>query len=115
MSDHIELRGLLVHAVIGCRDDERLASRPLLIDVAVFSDLRVPGASDNIDDAVDYDALAKRIRATVEANARHLLEAVAEDVATVCLQTIGVRTVTVAVHKPGAVPNCDDIAVRISR
>ena len=110
MSDHVQLRGLVVHAIIGCRDDERLTKRPLTIDLDVFADLSVPGKSDDITDAVDYAALAMRVRAIVESNDRHLLEAVAEDVADVCLKTPGVRTVTVTVHKPGAVPDCGWVA-----
>ncbi len=115
MSDHIRLRGLRVQAVVGHLAEERLAPRTLLIDLDVFADLRPPGASDSIVDAVDYDALAKKVRAAVEAASRHLIEAVAEDVAAACLSTMGVRTVIVTVHKPGAIPDCDDIAVQITR
>lgn len=115
MSDHISLRGLAVDAVVGCRPDERLAPRPVTIDLDIFADLRVPGATDDIVDTVDYDALARRIREVVVSKERALIEAIAEDVAQCCLATTNVRTVTVTVHKPGAVAGCSDIAVTISR
>jgi FolB domain-containing protein len=115
MPDRIEIRGLRVQTIVGVRDDERLAMRTLLIDLEIDTDLRVPGASDDIKDSVDYDRLAQRVREVVSGSAHRLVEKVAEDVAKACRDTPNVRQVTVTVHKPGAVADCDDVAVTITR
>ncbi|MCG3133653.1 MAG: Dihydroneopterin aldolase [Planctomycetes bacterium] len=115
MSDRIEIHGLEVTCVVGVRDDERAAPRRLLVDVSLDVDLRDPGASDRLGDTVDYDALSRRIRDEVCASQHLLIERVAEDVARICRDSPLVRAVTVAVHKPGAVPGCGDVSVKITR
>lgn len=115
MSDRIEIHGLEVSATVGVREDERLAPRRLTVDVSLDVDVRDPGASDRIEDTVDYDALARRIRDDLAGTSHRLIERVAEDVARICRESPLVRSATVTVHKPGAVPGCGDVSVRITR
>ena len=115
MSDRIEIRGLRAETIVGVHAHERTAPRALVIDLELDTDLRVSGASDEIADTVDYDALAEKVRAAVATASHKLIETIAHDVAKVCLGTPNVRQVTVTIHKPGAVTGCDDVAVRITR
>jgi dihydroneopterin aldolase len=115
MSDRIRLRGIVAQGVVGVRPEERTAPRELRIDVDLEIDLAAAGASDDLRDTVDYDALARAIRARVAAGARRLVEAVAEDVVAACLADPRVEGAVVTVHKPGAVAGVDDVAVTIGR
>lgn len=114
-SDRIVLRGIGAKGVVGVHAWERTAPRDLRIDVELAADLRVAGASDDLRDTLDYDALVQAVRARVAAAPRSLIEAVAEDVASVCRSDPRVTGVVVTVHKPGAVPGVDDVAVTVSR
>lgn len=115
MTDKITVRGLAVRAVVGVHEAERARPRDLRVDLEIEADLGTAGASDDLRDTVDYDALAQAVRARVEATPRFLVEAVAEDVVAVCLRDPRVRGVIVTVHKPGAVAAAEDVSVTVTR
>ncbi len=71
-----------------------------LVDVALESDLRAAGASDDLDRTINYSAVYKRVRAIVEGPPRGLIEAVAEEIAAVLLAEFPATMVTVTVRKP---------------
>jgi FolB domain-containing protein len=64
---------------------------------------------------VDYSSLVKQIRALVDGARRFTVEALAEDIAGVCLRQQGVRRVTVRVEKPKAVIGAESVGVEIER
>jgi FolB domain-containing protein len=61
-NDRIELRRLVVTGICGALPEERERAQPLEVDLDVVADLSAAGASDNLDDTLDYGA----ITATVE-------------------------------------------------
>ena len=66
-ADRVLVEGLQVEALVGVYAHERDAKQPLLFDIALPYDNRVPAASDAVEDAVDYAAVCTRVRAQVEA------------------------------------------------
>lgn len=115
MSDRVSLRSLRVSTVVGVHAWERSAPRDVLIDVDVETDLDLACRSDDLAQTIDYDDLAQQIRRRLAAVDRRLIEAVAQDVADICLGNPRVTAATVTVHKPGAVHAVGDIAVTIRR
>ena len=115
MPDRIVLRGVAVEALIGVFEHERHARRPLSIDLELSCDLAPAAASDDLADTVDYFGLAARIRARCAETSYRLIEALAGDVARVCLAEPRVAAVTVTIHKPDSVPGVGDVAVVIER
>ncbi len=100
--DTILIEGLRLEAVVGVYPHERDARQPLLFDIALRYDNRMPAASDDVADSVDYAAVCKRVRAFVAAREPQLLEALAEALATDLLQVEGVRHVRLRIGKPAA-------------
>lgn len=99
MPDRIELRGLQAVGICGALPEERERPQPLELDLDVVVDLGPAGRSDDLDDTVDYGALAQAAVAIVEEGEPVLLEALAETVATALLSNSRVEEVTVAVRK----------------
>jgi FolB domain-containing protein len=64
---------------------------------------------------VDYSALAKKIQAHAETAARLTVEALANDLAQICLGQSGVTKTIVRVEKPGAVRFAGSVGVEIER
>ena len=81
----------------------------------LFTDLRKIGESDDIQDGVNYRTVAKRILAHAEKAGRFTVEALAEDLASLCLKETGVQKVRVRVEKPGAVRFSRSVGVEIER
>lgn len=113
--DRIEIRDLLVRGILGTNDWERENQQDILIQLTLFTDLSRAGATDSIDDTVNYRTVTKEVIAHVEASARFTIEALAADLAAVCLRHRGVRRVRVRVEKPGALRFARSVGVEIER
>jgi len=113
--DKTFIKDLLVRGIIGIRDWEREKVQDILINVTVFSDTTRAAKTDDIADCVDYSALAKKVQIHAETAARLTVEALANDLAKICLQEEGVLKVIVRVEKPGAVRFAASVGVEIER
>ena len=54
MADEVHIRDLLLRTIVGLNDEERTKRQDVLINITLFADLEAAGASDHIDDAVNY-------------------------------------------------------------
>ena len=81
----------------------------------MFADLLKAGESDQIEDCVNYRTVTKKVLAHTEAAARLTVEALAADLASICLEEAGVLGVRVRVEKPGAVRFSESVGVEIER
>lgn len=113
--DRIEIKDLLVRGVIGVNDWERGQPQDILINVTLFADLRRAGLSDDIDHTVNYRSITKQILQHVETAQRFTVEALAADVARICLQQPAVEKARVRVEKPGALRFARSVGVEIER
>ena len=105
--DQIIIKNLLCRGIIGINDWEREKPQDILINVVIQADLREAGESDDITDCVNYRTIAKKIQAHTESAARQTVEALAADLARLCLNEPGVHKVRERVEKPGAVRFAD--------
>ena len=113
--DQVIIKNLLVRGIIGINDWERVNIQDILINIILFADLRRAGESDDIADCVNYRTVAKKVQAHAE-NARRLtVEALAADIARLCLEDPLVQKVRVRVEKPGAVRFSNSVGVEIER
>ena len=115
MPDQIEIKDLLLRAVIGITDFERRDRQDVLINLVLETDTRPAGRSDDIGDALNYRTLAKRIIALVEGSAFNLVEKLAEEIAALCLAEPLTQSVKVTVEKPGALRFARSVGVTIER
>jgi len=113
--DKIIIRDLLARCIIGVNDDERCEKQDVVINIIISADLTKACRSDRFEDTVDYRALKKRIVDEVEASKFFLLEALAEKIAEICLETNGVCEAQVIVDKPSALRFARSVAVEITR
>ncbi|MEX2474277.1 dihydroneopterin aldolase [Marinobacter sp.] len=115
MADSVLIEGLAVEAVIGVYDWEREVTQQLLVDLDMAWDNRVPGASDNVADALDYAAVSERVTQWLRSAQPALLETAAEGLAAVIRDEFGVKWLRLTLRKPGAVPAATAVGVRIER
>jgi FolB domain-containing protein len=113
--DKVFIKDLLVRGVIGITDYERRLPQDILINITLIVDLFKAGQSDNIEDCVNYSFVAKKVFAHVEKAQRYTVEALAADIADICLAEKGVERVWVRVEKPGAVRFAQTVGVEIER
>lgn len=113
--DRILIRDLLARCIIGVNDDERREKQDVVINVALYADLRPAARSDRFEDAIDYRALKKRILSVVESSQYYLVEALAERIAEICLENPDVQRAQVTVEKPSALRFARSVGVEVTR
>ncbi len=113
--DHVIIKNLMVRGVIGISDHERKERQDIVVNVVMSADLRKGGESDNIEDCVNYRTVSKEIIKHVEERGRYTVEALAADIAAICLSHDGVQKVKVRIEKPGAVRFSESVGVEIIR
>jgi len=113
--DKVIIRNLLARGIIGVNDWERETPQDILINITVFTDTRRAGETDQLEDCVNYRTLAKKAQNHAETARRYTVEALANDLAGLCLKEKGVNQVIVRVEKPGAVRFAESVGVEIER
>jgi FolB domain-containing protein len=113
--DKIIISDLLVRGIIGINDSERVNEQDILINITLQADTRPAGLSDTLTESVNYRTVAKAVIAHAQSAKRFTVEALAEDIAVICLEQPGVQVATVRVEKPGAVRYARSVGVEIER
>jgi len=113
--DEVFIEDLLIRSVIGISDREREQPQDILVNVTLYTDTSRAGRSDDVNDSINYRTVAKSILAHTEKVSRYTVEALAEDIADLCLQNRDVDGVKVRVEKPGAVRFSRSVGVTITR
>ncbi len=113
--DRIHIRDLTARCIIGVDEQERREKQDVVLNVTLGVDLAPAARSDRFADAVDYRAIKKQILALVEESQFHLIEALAERIAQVCLAAPGVQEVQVVLEKPAALRFARTVAVELTR
>ncbi|HEX6590843.1 MAG TPA: dihydroneopterin aldolase [Moraxellaceae bacterium] len=113
--DIVYIRDLKIETVIGIFDWERRIRQTVSIDLEMAFDIRKAAASDDIKDALDYKAVAKRLIAFVSESEFLLVETLAEKVAQIVRQEFQVPWLRLRLSKPGAVRGSQDVGLIIER
>ena len=98
----VEVRGLRVFGHHGVHPEEREVGQDFLFDIELEVGDR--GASDLIDEAVDYVAVARTVREISTAHTYSLIEPLAIDVADALRERFAVERATVRITKPAVMP-----------
>ncbi len=113
--DIVYIRELRIETVIGIYEWERRVRQSVVLDLEMASDVARAAATDNIADALNYKAVAKRVIAFVEASQFQLVETLAERVAEIVLNEFEVPWLRLRVNKEGALRGARDVGVVIER
>lgn len=113
--DIVYIRELAVETVIGVNDWERNIRQKVVLDIEMQSDISRASINDNIEDALDYKTVAKRLIKFIEASEFFLVETLAERVSEIILNEFKVPWLKLRLSKPGAVRGSRDVGVIIER
>jgi FolB domain-containing protein len=113
--DQVFIRDLKARGILGVYEWERHEAQEIIINVTLYTDLSQAAASDDIRQCVDYHQLATKLLTHSETAQRLTVEALAEDLARLCLATPGVLKVRLRVEKPAALRFARSAGVEIER
>jgi FolB domain-containing protein len=113
--DKILITDLLIRGVIGISEREREQPQDIMVNLVIFADISIAGQTDDVEDSINYRTVAKAVLAHTEKIKRYTVEALATDIANLCLEDPRVQKVLVRVEKPGAVRFSRSVGVEIER
>ncbi|HHQ42932.1 MAG TPA: dihydroneopterin aldolase [Chromatiales bacterium] len=113
--DIVFVRDLRIETVIGVYEWERRIRQVVRLDLEMAADVARAAASDALEDALNYKAVAKRLIEYVEGSRFQLVETLAERVAALLREEFGIPWVRVTVSKPGALRGARDVGVVVER
>lgn len=114
-SDVVFVKGLKIEAVIGVYAWERAITQPLLIDIALETDVSRAAGSDDVNDALNYKAVCDDVSAWCKAIQAQLLEHLAGQIADKLLAKYATHKVTLSIAKPTAIKQAEAVGVQITR
>ena len=100
--DKVFIEGLEIEALIGIYDWERRIRQPLVFDIEMAFDNRVPAAGDDIALTLNYKDVSKRLSDYVGQSGFGLVETLAERCAEIILGEFDVSHVRLKLAKPAA-------------
>ncbi len=113
--DIVFIEDLRIETIIGIYDWEREIRQVVAIDLEMAADNTRPAATENIDDALNYKAVAKRLIKFVGDSEFLLVETLAEKIADIILNEFHVPWLRLKLSKPGAVTGSRAVGVIIER
>jgi len=104
-------------ASIGVTSEERTIKQRLSIDVEFWTDAAQPAKHDSLKEAVDYSKVAAAVLQVCQSRPFHLIETVAENLASRILADFPVIQVRILVRKlsPVVEPRVEYVSVEIVR
>jgi dihydroneopterin aldolase len=113
--DIVFIRDLHADTVIGIYDWERKIRQSVVFDIEMSCDVKQAATSDQIEDAVDYKLVSKRLTQFVNESEFQLVETLAERCSEIILNEFGVTWTRLSLNKVGAVSNASGVGVIIER
>lgn len=113
--DIVYIKDLKIPARIGIYEWEKRICQQIRVDIEMAWDNRIPAASDNIEDTLNYKTAAKQVISLVESQHFDLVERLAETIAQHLISTFNTPWIRVTVGKPGAVKGSSEVGVQIER
>lgn len=110
----IHIKNLRLRAIVGVYDFEKENPQDLILNIHFDYDASVAAKSDQLDHAIDYHALSKRIASYVQESRHELLESMAAKVLELVMDDRRAIHAQVCVEKPAAIPGADGVCVRLA-
>jgi len=86
-----------------------------VLDIDLYTDISAAAASDDLADALDYQALAERVCDFAGNNSFNLIETMVERLAALILDEFDVQKVTIKLDKGQAVDQVKHVGVMVER
>jgi 7,8-dihydroneopterin aldolase/epimerase/oxygenase len=113
--DIVFIKELQIETVIGIYDWERKIRQMISLDIEMATDIKKAAKTDQIEDTLNYKAVAKRLISFVEESEYELVETLAEKICSIIMQEFAVPWVKLTLNKPGAVSGSRSVGVTIER
>jgi len=110
----IRIKNLRLRTFIGIKEEEIANRQDIVINVVIHYPAERARASEDINDALNYRTIAKRIIQYVESQRFSLLEKLTQDVLDLACEHPWVTRAEVEIDKPHALRYADSVSITLS-
>ncbi len=107
------IKNLTVSCIIGVNSDEREHEQEIRIQLFLWTDIAKASRSDHLEDALDYSKIYKEVVKRVEHSSFYLIERLAYEVATICLQHPLTLKAKVVIEKIGVFKKAESAGIEL--
>ena len=108
------IKNLTVKCIIGVNPYEREREQEIRMQLFLWTDIAKASRSDNLEDTLDYSTIYKKVVQRVEHSKFYLIERLAYEVATICLQHPLTRKAKVIVEKTEALEKAESAGIELT-
>ena len=112
---HVFIRDLLLPCSIGVHQDEKTKPQQIRINLDLAVKESTDALNDQIENVVNYEEIVIGVRALIARGHVNLVETLADDIATMCLEDLRVRSVRVQIEKLDVFEDATSVGVEIER
>ena len=113
--DIVFIKSLKIDTVIGVYDWERNIRQNIILDIQMSSDIKKASKTDDIEQALDYKAVTKRITNFVRQSRFKLVETLAQKIAEIILTEFNVSWVKLSLNKGEVLKGASGVGIIIER
>ena len=113
--DEVKINDLCVRTELGISPHEQGTLQEFYITVRMRKSIKKAGQTDHVEDTINYETIAKEVLFHVQNKKYNLIEAVATDVARICVVRHGASSAKVIIAKPNALRFARSSSVTIER
>ena len=113
--DVVFIKGLKVDTVIGIYDWEREIRQEIVLDIEMSADVSNAATTDNIEQALNYKDVCRRLSEFVKASEFLLVESLAEEICQIIINEFNVNWVRLKLDKGEAITGAEGVGVIIER
>lgn len=113
--DIIFLGGLEIKTIIGIYGWERETKQTVVLDIEMAFDIEKAAETDDIQYALDYKKVSKRIISFVEESQFYLVEKLTSEIIRIIQNEFNVPWVKVTLNKKGAISGASDVGIIMER
>lgn len=110
----IRIKNLRLRTYIGIKEDEINNKQDVIINALIKYSAADAANTDNMDNALNYRTITKRIIALVENQRFSLLEKLTADVLAIAAEHVSVQYAEVEIDKPHALRFADSVSLTLS-
>lgn len=115
LMDIVYINDLKIETIIGIYDWEREVKQTVSLDIEMAHDISRAAETDDIQYALNYKAVAKRLISFVGESEFQLVESLAEQIAHIIQTEFNVPWLRLSLSKPGALRGAKNVGIRIER
>lgn len=104
-----------IRCIIGIGEEERKQEQDLFVDLRVSADMLKCASSDELEDTIDYMALANLCTSLAQKNRYQLLEKFASDSLEEMFEKFPVEEAWIKIKKPKAIETADYSIVELTK